>query len=280
MPDRLENFPQGLRMSARKHRAAPTTLLVLFRLAYLIVLLLIFEAVYVAAIRRIKAGNGVIFSILAVWLLSAYVLIPRLHRWFSRIYLPDYFIGRVRTYDGLLGDPINLAINGSRSKVIRAMEQAGWTMAEDLSAQSSLKMAYTSVFKKSYPEAPVSSLYLFGHKQDLAFQMEVDNNPRKRHHVRFWKTPKGWWLPGGYKTDWLGAATYDRSVGLSTLTGQITHKIAENVDEERDFVVSTVIKNNPTAKKTVVKHFTSGYHDKNGGGDRIYTDGSLPFIDL
>lgn len=267
-------------MSPRKKRSSPTVVLLLFRLGYLVALLLLFELLYSTAIRRIKAGDAVIVSILVAWLVSAYVLIPRLHRWFSRIYLPDYFIGRVRTYDGLLGDPVNLAFNGTRTQMIDALQRAGWTLAEDLSLHSAIKMSYTSVFKKSYPQAPVSSLFLFGHKQDLAFQMEVDNNPRKRHHVRFWKTPKGWWLPGGYHADWLGAATYDRSVGLSTLTGQITHKIAENVDEERDFVVETVMKGNPSCSKVVVEHFTSGYHDKNGGGDRIYTDGALPFIDL
>lgn len=267
-------------MSARRKALAASKLQVVLRLVYLFLLLSLFELVYLTAIRRIARGNGIIISLLAVWLITAYILLPRIHRWFSRIYLPDYFIGRVKTYDGLLGDPINLAINGSRKNLVTTMERAGWTLAEDLNANSTLKMIYTSVLKKSYPSAPVSSLYLFGNKQDLAFQVEIDNNPHKRHHVRFWKTPKGWWLPGGYKTDWLGAATYDRSVGFSTLTGQITHKIAENVDEERDFVVSTMLKANSSAKKTVIKHFTSGYHDKNGGGDRIYTDGALPFIDL
>ena len=34
-------------------------------------------------------------------------------------------------------------------------------------------------------------------------------------------------LPGGYAVGWLAAGTYDRSVGLSWFTLQITHKIAD-----------------------------------------------------
>lgn len=265
---------------SHKQSSRPTILATALRLVYLVVLVAVFYIVYSVAFRRVFAGNGILVSLLVLWLISAYVLLPRVHRWFSRIYVPNYYIGRVRTYDGLLGDPINLALYGSEKELVTAMEQAGWTRAEELSWKSTLKMIHSSVFKKSYPAAPVSSLFLFNNKQDIAFQIEVDNNPHKRHHVRFWKTPKGWWLPGGYQADWLGAATYDRRVGFSTLTWQITHKIAENVDEERDFVISTLKQSKQTKKVDVVEHFTTGYHDINGGGDRISTDGSLPFIYL
>ena len=38
------------------------------------------------------------------WGLLAYLVLPRLHRILTSIYVPDYFIGRTRTSDGLLGD--------------------------------------------------------------------------------------------------------------------------------------------------------------------------------
>ena len=47
-------------------------------------------------------------------------------------------------------------------------------------------------------------------------------------------------LPGGYAVDWLAAGTYDKSVGLSLFTLQVTHKIEENTDIERDYIVETV----------------------------------------
>ena len=52
-------------------------------------------------------------------------------------------------------------------------------------------------------------------------------------------------LPGGYDADWLAAGTYDRSVGLSLFTFQVTHKIEQDTDVERDFIVDTVTAANP-----------------------------------
>lgn len=262
------------------HDNRPTVLAFIARFFYFAVVVIICFLAYRFLLREIFSNDRFIIPILGIWLFSAYFFLPRLHRWFSKIYLPNYFIGRVKTYDGLLGDPVNIAVLGSEKQLLSTMNNSGWTRADDLNHKTSLKMVKSSILKRSYPSAPVSSLFLFNRKQDFAFQKEIDGNPHKRHHVRFWATPKKWWLPGGFQADWLGAATYDRRVGLSTMTLQITHKIAENTDEERDFLIKTIKDFNPSAKVTVVKHFTSGFHDRNGGGDRIKTDGSLPFVEL
>jgi len=212
------------------------------------------------------------------WLLLAYLILPHIYRWLSKIFLPNYFIGRTQAGDGMLGDPVNLAIIGREDELINGMVDAGWKQAEKLNLRSSLQMIYSAVTGSHYPSAPVSSLFLFSQKQDLAFEKDVGGNPRKRHHARFWKTPKNWWLPGGYRADWLGAATFDKNVGLSLFTGQVTHKIDSNVDKERDFVVNGLKKN--AVEVTWVKHFTSSYHTRSGGGDIIHTDGALPFVKL
>ena len=87
-------------------------------------------------------------------------------------------------------------------------------------------------------------------------------------------------LPGGARVDWLAAGTYDRSVGLSLFTLQITHKIEENTDDERDHVLATLKQAVPEAEVTVIRDFSTGYHARNGGGDTISTDGNLPVVDL
>ena len=92
--------------------------------------------------------------------------------------------------------------------------------------------------------------------------------------------PPGWVLPGGARVDWLAAGTYDRSVGLSLFTLQITHKIEENTDDERDHVLATLKQAVPEAEVTVIRDFSTGYHARNGGGDTISTDGNLPVVDL
>ena len=214
------------------------------------------------------------------WILLTYLLLPRLHRILTRIYVPGYFIGRARTSDGLLGDPVNLALLGHEGQIHAAMTRGGWTRADDISAASAIGMIRSTLTRRSYPEAPVSPLLLFDRQQDFAYQQEVNNNPAKRHHVRFWRAPEGWMLPGGFSVDWLAAGTYDRSVGLSLFTLQITHKIEENTDIERDYIIETVTEASPEVEIDVIRDFSTGYHSRNGGGDLIQTDGDLPIIDV
>ena len=236
--------------------------------------------IYEFLFKNMFGDRRYLTGFLALWLFTAYLVLPRIHRWLTRLYVPDYFIGRVRTGDGLLGDPVNLAVNGSREQLIAAMLAAGWVEADDLGLRSTIQMVRCTLFGRSYPSAPVSSLYLFSRRQDLAFEQEVGGKTHRRHHVRFWRTPEGWWLPGGHRADWVAAATFDRSVGFSLFTGQFTHRIAEDTDEERDYVVETLRAAGQTAEVRVVKHFASGYRSRNGGGDSIRTDGALPFVTL
>lgn len=223
---------------------------------------------------------GILILVL-FWLMLAYLTLPRLHRILTRIYVPDYFIGRTRTSDGLLGDPVNIAVLGDEDQLRRTMADAGWTPAEPVTLSSSWRIVTSVLRRRSYLSAPVSPLYLFGRQQDIAYQQQVAGNPSKRHHVRFWRTPDGWLLPGGARVDWLAAATFDRAVGFSLFTLQITHRIDADIDVERDHVISTVLDGAGCGVPlTVITGFSSGYHTRNGGGDTIHTDGDLPILDL
>ncbi|UOQ57085.1 LssY C-terminal domain-containing protein [Leucobacter allii] len=222
---------------------------------------------------------GIAFLI-AFWAILAYLALPRLHRILTTVYVPDYFIGRARTSDGLLGDPINLAVRGPEARLHETMAAAGWTRADPVTLRSSWGIIASTVTRKSYERAPVSPLFLFGRMQDFAYQQEVAGNPAKRHHVRFWRTPEGWLLPGGARVDWLAAGTFDRAVGLSLFTLQVTHRIDADTDVERDHVVRTVLGAGTGARLEVLRDFSTGYHSRNGGGDSIRTDGDLPVIDL
>jgi hypothetical protein len=218
--------------------------------------------------------------VVVFWLLFTYLVLPRLHAILTRVYVPGYFIGRARTSDGLLGDPVNLAFLGHENQIHRAMTEAGWIRADDLTFFSARRIVSSTLRRISYPQAPVSPLLLFDRQQDFAYQQEVAGSPSKRHHVRFWRCPPGWLLPGGFEVDWLAAGTYDRSVGLSLFTLQITHKIEENTDIERDFIVETVTKGCPSVEVETIRRFSTGYHSRNGGGDVIQTDGDLPIVNL
>ena len=223
---------------------------------------------------------ALVVNSLLFWAVLAYLALPRLHQVLTWLYVPDYFIGRTRTPDGLLGDPVNLAVKGDEEDIHEAMVSAGWVRADPVTLRSSWRIVVSSLLRRSYPAAPVSNLLLFGRRQSFAYQKEVEGNPAQRHHVRFWHCPPGWVLPGGGRVDWLAAATYDRAVGLSVLTLQVTHKIDADIDIERDFVVDDVRWANDAAELQIWPDFFTSYHDKNGGGDRVVTDGALHVLDL
>lgn len=214
------------------------------------------------------------------WVVLAYLVLPRLHKILTSIYVPDYFMGRARTSDGLLGDPINVALLGSEAQIHEAMTRAAWIKADEITVASSWRIFTSTLFKRSYDEAPVSPLLLFGRQQDMAYQQEVQDNPARRHHVRLWRCPEGWMLPGGHRAHWLAAGTFDRAVGFSLFTLQITHKVDADTDAERDYIVSGLAEHNPDVVVRVLKDFSTGYHSRNGGGDSIETDGDLPVVDV
>jgi len=212
-------------------------------------------------------------GILAVYFLVAYVLLPLVWlRYEHRHPALDELPGITVTGDHHPGDPINVALIGTERQLQQIMLAAGWYPADPVTLRSSLKIAAGTVLRRPYDDAPVSPLYLWGHKQDLSFEKPVGDDPRRRHHVRFWKSAK---LDDQGRPLWAGSVTYDERVGLSHTTGQITHHIGPDVDAERDLLFADLKK---TGDLEDVK-FIDGFHKvksgRNGGGDPWHTDGRL-----
>lgn len=218
--------------------------------------------------------------LLVFWVLFTYITLPRLHQLLTWIYLPDYFFGRTRSTEGVLSDPINIAFDGEEKDLHVAMRRAGWVLAEERTLGSAWSMVIATLLRRSYPAAPVSDLYLLGRRHDFTYQQEVGGSTSKRHHVRFWRLPESFVLPGGYRADWLAAGTYDRAVGFSMFTLQFTHRIDEDIDIERDYIVDTVRYADPAVEVEVIEDFSTAYHHRNGQGDRLRTDGDLPVVDV
>ncbi len=251
------------------------------RLALFVLFLAVAVLAYYWAIENVKSGQNIIIAIIVLWVATAYYLLPRVHRLLSKIYVPNYFIGRARTADGLLADPVNMAVRGTKPQLKNAMRQAGWELADSITVRSAWGIVHSTLRKQSYANAPVSDLFVFGAKQELAYQKEVDGNPAKRHHIRFWRVPKNYYLPGGYQVDWVAGATYDDAVGLSRFTFQVTHTIDGDVDTERDFVVETLKNAGVTASVQRIEHFFPKYSHHNGvNGSKFFTDGSMVIVDI
>lgn len=217
-------------------------------------------------------------AVLACYLVGAYVVMPLWWGEYEHRHPGlDEVPGITETTVGIPADPVNVAVIGTRADLIRTMLAAKWYPADPLSLKSSVEIAADTVLRRPYDDAPVSSLYLFGRKEDLAFEKPVGNDPRHRNHVRFWQ---------GVKPDadgrpvWLGAATYDRGVGLSHTTGEVTHHIAADVDTERDRLIGDIEATGRVAESSRVAGFHKVRDGKNGGGDPWHTDGDLRVVVL
>jgi hypothetical protein len=124
-------------------------------------------------------------------------------------------------------DPLNLVVVGGVEDAFPAFVRRGWRPTEVTWSGSVLKMIKSALSRDRYPYAPVSNLYLFGRRQDLALQKARDTI-HQRNHLRLWLSPM---LYQG-KPVWVGQISRDIGSRLTihspTLT---THKIDPDVDE-------------------------------------------------
>jgi LssY-like putative type I secretion system component LssY len=177
-----------------------------------------------------------------------------------------------RTAQGIPGDPINVGLVGSKADVLCAMHAAGWYPADPITLRSSLEIVGSVVLDRPYRDAPVSNLFYEGRREELAFEKPDGRSADRRQHVRFWEV-----LEQGEegRPVWLGAATFDRRVGFSRYTGQVTHHIAPDVDAERDALTNDL----KAARVVEAIYDVSGVGPtllgRNGEGDPYYTDGEV-----
>ena len=219
-----------------------------------------------------RVAVAVVFLLL-IYGAVAYLIVPALWTRYSvRHPALEDLPGITHTGSGIAGDPLNVALVGAKGDLIKIMLAAKWHPADPLSLKSCLEIAEATVLKRPYEDAPVSNLYLWHRKEDLAFEQQVGDDPRHRHHVRFWKSAQ---VDAEGRPLWVGSATYDKSVGLSHTTGQITHHIGAEVDAERDHLFQTLKQTGDLADKYVVDGFHKVCEGRNGGGDPWHTDGDL-----
>jgi hypothetical protein len=214
--------------------------------------------------------------ILLAWAIAAYLLVPRIWGMYYKRYPYLSKVGRITlTGDGHPGDPVNIGLLGTEGAVTTAMTKAGWYPADPITLASSMRIAADTVLHKPDDDAPVSNLFLFGHKQDLAFEQPVGGSPKERHHVRFWRWDQRY---EGHQA-WFGAATFDKGVGLSHTTGQVTHHIAADIDAERDRILAELQAAGAVEQVQWMDGFHTELRGKNGGGDPWHTDGRLAIVE-
>ena len=231
------------------------------------------ESQVTAPHHRVKKIVRFLAVFVLVWFLAAYLIVP--YAWDRyAVHHPSFDASPriTETGDHHPGDPLNVGLVGSKEQIQSIMKAAKWYPAAALGLRSDLEIAADSVLSRPDDEAPVSSLYLFGRKEDLAFEQPVGDNPRHRHHVRLWKLNRESKIG---RDEWIGSAVYDERVGLSRTTGEITHVTSPNVDKERDYMFECLEKTGELASHSVDYGFHKQLEGKNGGGDPWHTDGNL-----
>lgn len=202
---------------------------------------------------------------------TAYVAAPEI--WWLRERAADAGTGRMvtRTTAGIPGDPINVGLVGDKASVLRAFALAGWDTADAVTLRTAVEIGVSVLFDHPYPDAPVSPLIFEGRPQDLAFEKPVGGSADRRHHVRFWRAMRTA-RDGGEL--WLGSASFDRGVGLSHDTGQITHHIAPDIDAERDGLMRDLTAAGQVVSTYWIEGVGATKDGRNGGGDLYSTDGN------
>ena len=93
--------------------------------------------------------------------------------------------------NGVPGDPLNVRVVATEAQLGAAFANAGWYRADEITLITTLRISIDSLLARKYSTAPVSNLYLFGRRQDIAFE-QPGSSVRERDHVRFWKTSGPW----------------------------------------------------------------------------------------
>src|ERR1700691_319074 len=172
-------------------------------------------------------------------------------------------------------DLTNVMIAGTRDQLADAFAAAGWSAPRPLTFGRRVRWLRAVGLRRGFDSAPMSSLLLNGEPADMSLEKGL-NDVSKRHHIRLWKQEGAW----NGQDVWIGAATRDVDFGYLRPGKPLTHKIAPDVDRERDKVAYDLAFTGCTdmlewAGRTNVPRVT-----ENGTGDAMTTDTRLAVVEL
>jgi LssY C-terminus len=221
---------------------------------------------------RKRQALTILVALIALYVFVSYLVLPA--TWARIEHEPGLskYTMLTATAQGIPGDPINVGLVGDREDVVRAFHAAGWYPADPITLRTSVEIIGSVLLDRPYKTAPVSPLFFDGRREDLAFEKPVGSSADRRQHVRLWLM-----LESG--TDarpvWLGSATFDSGVTLSRDTGQVTHRIAANVDAERDRLIAGLNDALMVASIYQTRGIGPTLAGRNGEGDPYYSDGEI-----
>jgi len=168
------------------------------------------------------------------------------------------------------GDPLNLIFIGHDTDIAAAYRRRGWDETEVTYFASAWKTLRSLIFRSRYRHSPVSALYTFDRRQDIALQ-KARSTIAARNHLRIWLTP----LRYRGMNVFIGQISRDIGLRLTWKTG-ITHKIDPDIDEAREYILLDLASSQGLSAIGFVKGVGAAEIEKphfNYTNDPYFTDG-------
>src|SRR5215469_14615541 len=181
---------------------------------------------------------------------------------------------RVTDQQGNPGDMVNVLIVGTEDQMVQAFTTAGWVKVDASVESTVLSGVLATLGKKDYLTLPMSKLYLFQRPQDYGFaHAEAVTVAMSRHHLRAWKSPSPYQVDG--RPLWCIAATHDIGFARDQRNNKITHRIDPAIDNEREYVNSTLSGTGLVTQRTHVTPATPLKEAKTATGGSFNSDGRI-----
>jgi hypothetical protein len=170
------------------------------------------------------------------------------------------------------GDPLNVVLVGTGQDTIAALTAGGWSFTEAITVDSVRRMVGAAIAEKALLTAPVSSLYAFGRKQDVALQ-RGRSTISQRNHMRLWLAP----FRCEGRPVWVGQVSRDIGVKATRKSPTLTtHVIDPIVDESREYLLHSLLHRDAVGRFAFVRGVGEAGPDRpreNLTGDSYITDG-------
>lgn len=183
---------------------------------------------------------------------------------------------RTRTpISDLSADLTNLMFIGSQDQIVNAFQAAGWSEPRPASLRDGIHWIRAVAELHGDDAGSMSVQLLKGAEPDMAWEKGL-NDVSKRHHIRIWKAAGTW-----HGQDmWIGAATHDIDISYLHRGKAVSHRIDEEVDQERDKVAYDIAFSNCGSILDWTDRPDFPQFTYNATGDPIVTDGRMAVIQL
>lgn len=165
-----------------------------------------------------------------------------------------------------------IILSENNQQLINLFQNAGWQLADKVTAANLYKAARAALYKKPYITAPMTPDFWNSKVHDFGFEKSTSvNNIRQRHHARFWKSK---FITEDNKYIYLGTASFDTGIKWG-----ITHKISPDLDKEREFLFDDLQQTSmlKSSKKIQLVEANIG---SNFSGDLFFTDGKCYILTI